>query len=375
MKCTSYVLTVVLFLLLTTFSACKKSGTNPGTPTTTIDLSLARLNDFQLVETQYTNITITHPIISNGVETQMGEIRVTVPAGTSLQLTPKTSNFTNNDFQLSPQLGVMQNFSGSTFLYTITSKTNASKQVHYTVRIVEEQTQPAQAAITAFRFERSKNPSLPADINASLIIEGVATIGKIFVFVPVGTSFTSLTPTINFQGTGLFYSQDPTVIPENVTTVYPTSGTAIDFAYPKSFYAIVRSGTEVKTYNVIVDVQSPIQFDNAAVTTANVQAGAVRTAQAGTFLNRGNHPITLAAVDHNNHIPAGISVVRGAGFVPALGLLPGNRGNVTATISAQTFPPGTYSVTASFRPRFIDHPEADNLLQPASLQITSTIVP
>lgn len=256
MRHTGLLLTAVLLVFVITLSSCKKGGADPGNSTTTIDLLQVRLNDFQLVETQYTNINITHPVITNNVETQMGEIRVTVPAGTSLQLTPRTSNFTNNDFQLLPQLGVKQNFSGSTFLYTITSKTDASKQVHYTVRVVEEQVQPTAATITSFRFDKSKNPFLTADVNAQLIIEGTATLGKIFVFVPVGTSFASLTPTIGFQGTGLFYSQDPSVAPENVTTAYPASGTAIDFTYPKSFYAIVKSGSEVKAYTVIVDVIS-----------------------------------------------------------------------------------------------------------------------
>ncbi len=373
MKYTSLVLTALLFVFATTLPSCKKGGTDPVDPTTTINLSQVRINDLQLEETQYTNINIIHPIITNNIETQMGEIVVTVPAGTSLQLTPKTSNFTNNDFQVSPQLGVKQNFTGSTFLYTLTSKTDASKQVHYTVRIVEQQSQPVSATITSFRFERSKNPTLPGDINAQLIIEGNATLGKIFILLPVGTSFTSLTPTIGFQGTSLLYTQDPSIPIGNVTTVYPAAGTSIDFSYPKSFYAIVRSGTEVKAYDVIVDVVSPIVLNSTNVTTADVQAGSAQTVAATTFFNRGNHPITIAGVDHSAHIPAGISVVRGAAFVPSSGLLPGNSGNITANISAQTFPPGTYGVTATFRPRLKDHPEADNLLQAASLQITSTI--
>ncbi len=373
MKYTTFVLTALLFVLTATLSSCKKTATSTDNPTPTINLSQVQISDLQLEETQYTNINIIHPIIINNIETQMGEIVVTVPTGTSLQLTPKTSNFTNIDFKVSPQLGVKQNFAGSTFLYTITSKTDASKEVHYTVRILEQQSQPVTAAITSFRFERSKNPTLSGDINAQLIIEGNGTLGKIFILLPVGTSFASLTPTIGFQGTSLLYTQDTSIPIGNVTSVYPATGTSIDFSYPKSFYAIVRSGSEVKAYDVIVDVVSPIVLNSTTVTTADVQAGSAQTVAATTFINRGNHPITIARVDHSDHVPAGISVVRGAAFVPSSGLLPGNSGNITATISAQTFPPGTYGVTATFRPRLKDYSEADNLLQAASLQITSTI--
>jgi hypothetical protein len=364
--------TALLVLFIALFS-CKKDPVNPPPA---IDLSQVRMNDFQLVETAYANITVTHPVISNGTEVQQGEIRVTVPQGTMLgQLAPKLSNFTNSDFTVSPQLGVQQNFLNRVVIYTIVSKQDASKRVHYAVTITEAQTPPNnQTALTSFRFEKAKNPFLPADVDAARIIEGVGTIGKVFVFVPAGTAFSSLTPTIGFQGTGLFYSQDPASVPENSTTVYPAAGTAIDFAYPKVFYAIVKNGTTVKTYSVIVDVKAPIRFDNQAVTTPDVQAGSIHSVQATTFLNVGNHPISIIGVDHSNQVPVGSNAVRGAGFVPSFGLRPGDRGNVLVTISAQTWPAGTYGVTASFKPHLVDHPEADNLLEGTPLRITSTIV-
>ena len=168
------------------------------------------MNDFQLVETAYASINITHPVISNGAETQPGVIRVTVPAGTPLQLTPKTSNFTDIGFTVSPQLGQPQNFLNRTVIYTITSKQDVSKQVHYAVTITEAGTQPnTGATLTSFRFEKSKNPFLPSDIEATRIIEGVASLGKVFIFVPTGTSFASLTPNMNYQGTGVFIRRIP----------------------------------------------------------------------------------------------------------------------------------------------------------------------
>lgn len=361
----------IALFLFASLTACKK---DPVTPTT-IDLAQVLLEDFQLQESNYIGISLTHPILSNGVETRQGEIRVTVPRGTALtSLTPKTSNFSNNDFTVSPQLGQAQNFQNRVQVYSIASKKDAAKRVHYVVTIVEAPVQPdAEPALTAFRFEKAKNPFLPANVEASRIIDGVATIGKVFVFVPAGTAFSSLTPTMSFTGTGLFYLQDDTGVPEQTTAVYPTAGLAIDFTYPKVFYAVVKSGAKVKTYNVIVDVKAPIHFDNAAVTTPDAPVGAVRFLQT-TFQNRGNHPITIAGVAHSEHVPAGIQVVRGSGGVPNGGVLANNRGDVFATVSAQTFPVGTYEVTATFKPRLVGHDEADDLLEATPLRMKTTIV-
>ncbi len=369
MRYTSPRVTALLLLVITIFS-CKK---DPAAPVA-IDLTQVRLNDFKLMETAYTNIAVTHPVITNGMETQGGEIRIIVPAGSALQLTPGLSNFTDSEFTISPQLGVQQNFSSRTIIYTITSKKDAAKRVRYAVTISEAVQQPAQTALTSFKFEKAKNPFLPADVEASRIIEGVGTLGKVFVLVPGGTSFASLTPAIGYSGTGLFYSQDPNAAPELSTTAYPAAGTAIDFTWPKVFYAVVKNGTETKTYEVIVDVKSPIKFDNTAVTTLDVNAGGVHTTDVAHFLNVGNHPITLASVEQTAQLPAGTTAVRGAGLIPSGGLLPGQRATATATVSAQTWPPGTYGVTAVFKPQLRNHNEANNLLESASLRITTTIV-
>ena len=359
-------------LLLTAFFSCKKDPVKPGP--VTIDLSQVRMNDFQLVETAYTNIVVTHPVITNGVETQGGEIRLTIPAGSTFQLTPKISNFTNSEFTVSPGLGVQQNFLGRTIIYTITSKKDASKRVHYAVSISEATQQPGQPQLNWFKFEKAKNPSLPADAEGFRTGEGPGVLGKVFVFVPEGTAFTSLIPTIGYSGTGLFYSQDPNAAPELSTTAYPAAGTAIDFKWPKVFYAVIKNGTDVKTYEVIVDVRAPIKFDNADVTTLNVNAGGIHSTDVTQFLNVGNHPITIASVEQTAQLPAGTAAVRGAGFIPSGGLLPGQRSNATATISAQTWPPGTYGVTSVFKPRLMNHNEADNLLESSPLRITTTIV-
>ena len=89
-------------LFVTTLTACKKDPIH----STPIDLSKILLENFQLEETNIISIDITHPVLSNGVETVPGDIFVTVPSGSALtSLTPKVSNFTNNAFTVTPALG------------------------------------------------------------------------------------------------------------------------------------------------------------------------------------------------------------------------------------------------------------------------------
>jgi hypothetical protein len=364
-----------LFLALASFvlfSSCKKEKPKP----TDIDLAAARITDFQVQETAYSTINIIHPVIQDGVEIQMGEIELVLPKGTTqLQLTPKTSNFSKAGFTVSPALGVKQNFLGRTVIYKIASTRDASKAVHYHVRIREEdEAATGNIQVTGFSFLKAKNPALPTDIESARIIHRPGNMGYIFVFVPEGTDFTSLTPTISHTGTGLFYSQDPSASPATATTAYPAAGAAIDFAYPKVFYAVVKQGSETQVYNVIVDVRNPVQFSQAAVTTPNVKAGSNQVVEATTFVNRGNHPISIIGVDHSQQVPAGLNAIRGIAAVPSSGLLPGKSSEVKASVNAQTYPAGTYEVRASFKPRLTDYWEADNLLQPTQLHITTTIV-
>lgn len=361
---------ISLLLYAIALLSCKKDPA----PAKEVNLTDVRLQDFRLLETAYTHIDITHPVIVNGEEKEMGEIEVTIPKGnTQFRLTPEASNFTQKAFSVSPQLGIQQNFS-NTIIYTIASTVNPAKTIHYVVRIKEEVNTPADAEITSFQFLRSKNPGLPTDVQSVRIIHPEGSLGKIFIWVPAGTDFASLTPSIGYNGTGLFYSQDGSQSPAGMTTPYPTAGLSINFAYPKQFYVVVKNGNELKAYEVIVDVKNPVKMAVAVATTADVKRGTLHTVQATTFINVGNHPISIIGVDHSNQIPVGTSAVRATVAVPSFGLLPGANNDVKATISAQTYPAGTYEATASFKPRLYGHPEADNLLEPTSLRIKSTVV-
>lgn len=342
-----------------------------------IDWTAALLTDFRLTEVNYTGINLVHPSLNNGVEVRRGVIEVVVPASVpDLRLTPEVANFTSNDFTIAPSLGQVTNFGGGPVTFTIASKAYPSKKIHYDVTITREAAAPTGALITGFRFEKSKNPALAADISAAKIVHGLATMGKVYIFVPEGTPFTALTPTIEHSGTALYYSQDGNGIPGNSTTPYPAAGLSIDFAYPRVFFAVVKSGTTVRTYDVVVDVKNPIKFDNPTITTANVKAGANQFLAAVTsFVNQGNHPVMLAAVTHTNQQPLGTNAIIASGVIPAFGVLPSERAQVNATIRAQTYPVGTYQSMAVFLPKLYQQPEADALMEATGLVIQSTIEP
>jgi hypothetical protein len=362
-----------LLLLLTLAVGCSK---NPNKPAEVVDLAQARLNDFKLAETDYIGIDIKHPVLTNGDETEYGEIDIVIPRGTTgLRLTPLASNFTNDAFTISPRLGEVRNFSAGRVVYVLTSKADPTRRVQYYVSITEEEPPVTTAPkVTALRFEQSKNAGLTADIVASRVLDGVATLGKIYVFVPAGTDFSQLTPTIVHEGGTLYYSQDPASAPENSTTPYPASGTRIDFAWPKTFYAIVKGATSVAAYEVVVDVRNPIKFEPAVVTTAALQKGSSHFIPVGSLVNQGNHPITLLNVTHTGQVPSGINAIRCSSSTPSLGLAPGQSTVVNATISAQTFGPGTYQTTALFVPGIFRELEANTLLEPSALSVTTTIV-
>ena len=368
-------LKISLFTLLLVALAvsCKKDG---GNDPDSIDLTQARLSDFKLTETNYTNIQISHPELNNGAETAHGQISVKIPKGnTQLNLTPAISNFANDAFTISPALGTVQNFSNRIVTYTIASKKDPGKRVHYDVSIIEE-VDPAntQPAVTGFRFEKGKNPALPADVEAAKIVEGVGTIGKIYVFVPAGTNFSNLAAIIQFSGQELYYTQDANSAPQNSTASYPAAGKIIDFAYPKQFFAIVKSGQTVKTYEVIVDVRNPIKFATSTVTTADAARGGIRFIEATRFTNQGNHPITISAIQHSGQLPVGTNAIRASAVIPSFGLIPGESTVVHATISAQTYPVGAYRVTSSFIPKIYHEPDADGLMEASSVVINTRIV-
>ncbi|RYZ19568.1 MAG: hypothetical protein EOO16_19570 [Chitinophagaceae bacterium] len=371
--------TLLFALLLCLVAGCKKSDPGaPATPAPAPDLGSARFTGFVLNETAYTTIQIDHPAVAGGVETAEGTIRVVVPAATAnLQLTPRTSNFVNDNFTVSPALGTVQDFTNPV-LYTITSKTDASKKVHYRVAIVRETPGGGGGggnplAVTGFRFESAKNPQLAADVTASEILFTPGSLGKIYIFLPAGTNFGSLRPTVSFNGTSLVYSQDPQSPVENSTTVYPAAGIDIDFAYPKHFYLAVKDANGSKVYEVIADVRAPLRIDDAAAAVNGVNFGNTALRAASRVVNVGNHALSVGSITHSDAQPAQSTALRGVLAFNSGGLLPGQSAVVNANVNGINNPPGNYTVTASFLPRIVNNEEASPYLLPAQISLSTTI--
>lgn len=323
----------------------------------------ARLTDFLLTEVAYLDIDITHPKITNGAETSVGKIEITIPySQTSRMLSLKQFVLDNSKYQISPLAGEQQDFSGGPVTYTISSVTSQAKSVHYDVTVVYGG-DPfyTHAKITGFKFEKSKNPSLAATIDAVKIAEYENyTENAIYVIVPVGTDFTKLTPTITYDAAKLSYSIDSDFI------LYPQNGLMVDFKYPKHFYLQAENslGEKSRVYHVIVDVANPIRFDSPIVT-GNVATGdgmAVENFFAiATWTNQGNHPITgMAPKSYKDKIypipnfPGDANVITAAMVNPTAGtrgVLPGEKGEINVRVKRSPVS-GIYKTTAVFIPTF-----------------------
>lgn len=349
----------MLCLQFIILSGCKKA-TSPQQPS--IDLSAIKINDFRFSEVNYASIDIDHPTIVNGVETNAGIITIKIPRGnTGLQLTPLVSNFKKPGFIISPQLGSTTDFLYKEILYSITSATDPQKQLHYWVR-VQEEAEAGPLAITQVRLLKSMNAQLSDDVIASQVIPENGSIGKIHLFVPAGTHFGALTAVFDHNGDEIRYTQNAFEVPANSATVYPHTGLSLDLAYPKGFYVAVKRGAEIKTYSVIVDVIKPAVFINDHVTITGLQSGTTQTVKVGELYNRGNRPISITQITHSDQLPQG-SNLRTFVAVPSGGLLPGEKTDVTTTLTAGFFFPGTYEVKATMRSSFFQEPEMQNFLQ------------
>lgn len=358
----SFITMAALLLQLFIFSGCKKN-TQPQ-PQLSVDISKITIKDFRFSEVNYSSIDIDHPTLVNGIETDPGLITIRIPRGsTGLQLTPLITNFQQQGFTIAPQLGVQTDYLYKEILYSITSATEPQKKVHYWVS-VQEEAEAGPLAITNLRFLKSMNAQLADDVVAAQILHESSSIGKIHVFVPAGTHFGALTAVIDHNGDEVRYTQSAFQVPGNSATVYPHTGISLDLAYPKGFYVAVKRGAEVKTYSVIVDVIKPIVFVNDHVTITGLQAGTTQLVKVGELYNRGNRPISITQIAHSDHLPQGSDLRTFVG-VPSGGLLPGEKTDVTTTITSGFFFPGTFEVKASMRPSFFQEPEMQNFLQPS----------
>lgn len=355
---------ILLFYVFTIFTtvinSCGSDDNDPENPNAFWEN--AKLNDFLLNEVVRLDIDISHPEISNGVEIKHGQIHITIPfSQQSLTLSLKQIALDQDKYSISPEVGVPQNFSGGAVTYTITDVLSPERSVHYDVTIVHGG-DPffVNAKVTAFRFEKEKNPSLTNTIEALKISEYENySENAIYVIVPLGTDFTDLKPTIIYDAAKLYYSFGSEFI------VYPENGLTVDVRFPKRFQlkAENSNGTKSKPYTVIVDVANPIQFDSPVVTD-NVKAGngsAEDFFGVATWTNQGNHPITgMSPTGYKDRIYPIPDYTGEANVITAMllnpnsgttGVLPGQSGQIDVRIKRTPFT-GLYSTTAVFTPTF-----------------------
>lgn len=348
-----------------------------------IKIEDGKLSAFPLLSIQPITVDIIDPKIVDNKEVKYGEINITVPSTTVLDnisalITSKELNLSK--FSISPGNDVKLSYAeGKTNVYVIHNAVGDKEELlHYNVRITKEPIVVSETLkITSFTFEKSKNPSLPNDIEISRIVDGVG-MDKIYVFVPAGTDFTNLVPTITYDGTKLYYYQDSSQIPGSTNNEYPVQGKSIDFKYPNSFILEVkdRDNEGFKTTSVIVDVVNPLMVETTSVTMPDTKEGSSQSFVITKWINQGNHMLVYGKADaqENQDPDLGTNVIRVNRVLPSVGLLPGESAEVKAGIAGTTFPKGTYKTTAVFYPRLRYNQEVDDLLEPARLHITAKII-
>ncbi|MDO5975005.1 hypothetical protein [Flavivirga jejuensis] len=353
--------------------------------TTDINIEEAKLLDFPLIGIEPTGIEIVQPEIVNNKEVTYGDIKITLPSTvTSLEniyisITSRELNFSK--FSVLPENIVNLSFEdGKVHVFTITTATGDKEALlHYNVSIIKEVPPvPETLKITGFTFEKSKNPSLPNDITITKTIEEVGRTDKIYLFVPLGTDFTDLVPTITYDGTTLYYSQNPLT---TVNVLYPSTATSFDFKYPKTFDLTVvdRNDDKQKRTTIIVDVVNPVRIETESITTPDVKEGtSVYFTDVTKWINQGNHKINYQkATTYEDVDPAGgitfkaITVDRD---LSSGGLVPGESANVNVQVSSYYYPEGTYKSTAVFYTRIYHDYDSDDLFEPVKVAVTSKIV-
>jgi hypothetical protein len=366
---------IILFFSL--LISCSDSN-EPEPSTETVDLKEAFLTDFDFSEIESIAVAITPPEIQNNAESKAGEITIKIPRESTLELSLKQVSFDQANFKISPAIGAKKTFSTTQpVVYTITSLKNPSLVIRYKVLVVLDAPHSSETPeVTVFKFEKSKNTALSQDIIAAKIDNEQK---QIFIFVPVGTDFSHLTPTITFKGEKLY------TINNTGKEEFPAAGKEVDFKYPKTFTLQAESdaGGKIQLYSVIVDVKNPIKFEALTVEIPNVKKTADYFDKIITYTNQGNHPVTAFANTYKNKIPDlsdnNIGLINLV--VPGGGLLPGESGDVMFSLKksvATVVSAGTYQFTAVVPPGFSSilnwPPDASQLLESSELIVKVNLI-
>ncbi|QDO95089.1 hypothetical protein FNB79_14285 [Formosa sediminum] len=213
----------------------------------------------------------------------------------------------------------------------------------------EAETTDEKLAISSFNM-------LSKDHTFSVLASKVYTVDSLVVCLfPSPVNYSSLTPTIEFEGTSLSYR----VNEEEFKPYTASVGEPIDFSYPNTvdFKVSNSDQTNAKVYRIIVDTQQPILFNNSVIT---IPDSPVNKTYAGlevdTWTNVGNYPIRLT-LRTNNYInittpeAAGANIFSTTLSIPeAANLNPKQQGYVNVYAGASVT--GTYTATALFNMYF-----------------------
>ena len=376
------VLCVLLAIVSSLLSGCD-ADSMPVNPTSgEIDITEAILPDFPLFAINDVSTEIIDPEIVDNKEVTYGEVTITVPhyvsslSAMSVAITSRELNLSK--FSISPGNSDLLSFEGGTVhTFTISTVSDNEPILHYNVQVVKEPAPVRETLkITGFTFEQSKNPSLPADVTISRTVEDGGR-DIIYLFVPLGTDFTDLVPTIEYDGTKLLYSQDNS----SGYTKFPDVDTSIDFKYPKYFALNVedRDGNRVRSTSVIVDVINPVRIEQVDVTTPDAPRGSNHYFTGVTkWINQGNHKINFQkATTYENQSPVitpTYNVIRANRMLPSGGLEPGESAAVHVDVRAGSLPKGTYKTTAVFYTRIYHDYNSNDLFEPVKVNITANIV-
>ncbi len=374
---------LIIVLIATIFIGCSSDDdtTSPNNGNAKINIVDAKLSAFPLFGITPVSTEIIDPTIVDNKETAFGEINIVVPSMTSLDaiaasITSDELNLSrfrilhSNSVQLSYEGGVTQTYK------IVNVRDESEELLHYKVSIVQEVPPiPSTLKVTDFKFEASKNIQLTNDVIIEKTVEDV-NFDYIYLFVPVGTDFSDLTPTATFDAEAVFYNQGAS----STTEPFPTVETSLDFAYPKRFTIVLKdeANDRERMVFVIVDVKNPVRLENESITTPNATVGtSAFFTDVTRWVNQGNHKLEFQkATTYENRIPdtGENNVIRSNRELVPGDLAPGESAGVHATVRSNIFPSGNYKTTAVFYTRIVNHSAIDDLIEPVKLEITANII-
>ncbi|WP_025743308.1 hypothetical protein [Aquimarina pacifica] len=374
---------LILILFTTIFMGCNKDdGNDPGSNPDVINLDDAKLSDFPLFGITPISMNITQPTIVDNQETDFGEINIIIPNTISLNgiASAVTSDELNlSKFNILPGNSTTLNYETQSQTHTIVNVLDESQELlHYTVTIEQEAASISSTlSVTDFKFEASKNTELTDDVTIETSIEDNNR-KDIYLFVPAGTDFSDLTPTVTFDAEEVFYTQDSSIPIADVDTPYPTAETNFDFAYPKNFIIVLRDdpNNRIKWVNVIVDVKNPVEIENTDITTPDVITPGSSEYFTGItkWKNIGNHKIQFkSATTYEDKVPSTtVNVITADRNLVTGGLEPGKNADINVQVNAN-LPVGQYKTTAVFYTKFVGHETIDDVVESVKLNITSNV--